>query len=144
MSAERILLIDDLADDRELYGEGLGMLGYAVAAVTTIEARDAALSGRPDLIILHLAGGKDWGLCDELGELYRGIPVVVVTAAVRPDQANRQRARRTANCAGFVGKPCTHVELGAVIARVLDGERGIELTSGAGPSPTGRLKAGCA
>lgn len=130
MRSRRILLIDELADDRELYGHGLAMLGYEVAAVTANEARVRPLSPSPDLIVLHLAGGKEWVLCDELRRLYEHVPVVVVTAAVRPDRANRQRARATVNCAGFVGKPCTHEELGAVIGRVLGGERGIELTSG--------------
>lgn len=144
MSGERILLIDELADDRDLYGEGLKLLGYAVAVVAA-ETGEASLSPPPDVIVLHLAGGKDWPLCDDLRHLYRDVPVVVVTAAVRPDQANRQRARVTANCAAFVGKPCTHVELGAVIARVLEGERGIELTSGATAATTiGPLSTGCA
>lgn len=139
MSGQRILLIDELPDDRELYKRGLAMLGYAVATVTAAEAREAAHSPPPDVIVLHIAGGKHWGVCDELRELYGPIPVVVVTAAVRPDEANRQRARATVNCAAFVGKPCTHLELGAVIARVLDGQRGIELTTGAGSEPAGPL-----
>jgi hypothetical protein len=52
--------------------------------------------------------------------------VIVVTAAIRPDAANRKMERQMANCAAFVVKPCDHGLLVSVIARVLSGERGIE------------------
>ena len=126
----RILLIDELPDDRELYTSGLGMLGFTVDAVATAEAAAGPRTHPPDVIVLHLAHGDRWDLCDELQTLYGSIPVVVLTAAVRPDGSNRERARATANCAAFVGKPCTHEDLGAIIGRVLSGERRLEFVSG--------------
>lgn len=126
----RILLIDEVTDDREIYGKGLAMLGYAVTVADPGEAFAAARRPQPDLVVLHLSRGENWEMCDELRRLYGLVPVVVLTADVRPDGSNRRRARATANCAGFLGKPCTHLELGGVIARILAGERGIEATTG--------------
>ena len=126
----RILLIDELPDDREIYGRGLAMLGFTVTTLTEAQARAAALTPLPDVIVLHLAHSACWELCDDLRRLYGPVPVIVLTAAVRPDRLNRERARATINCAGFVGKPCTHLELGAVVSRVLSGERRLEFGSG--------------
>ena len=129
-SVPRILLVDDLPDDREIYGEGLTLLGFSVTLLTPAEIRTYRAASPPDVIVLHLVSAPGWMVCDDLLGLYPAVPVIVLTAAMRPDGAHRRRARATPNCAAFVGKPCTHLELGAVITRVLAGERGIQLTTG--------------
>lgn len=128
--AIRVLLIDDLADDREMYGEGLRMLGFEVLLATREEAVEAARGGGPAVIVLHLTLNDRWDICEDLRRGCGEVPVIVLTAAVRPDGANRERARATVNCAAFVGKPCTVDDLAAVIDRVTRGERRIELSSG--------------
>jgi hypothetical protein len=55
---------------------------------------------------------------------------VVISAAVRPDRADRNRALATPNCAAFLGKPSTHLHLAYVLDRVLAGDRHIEFSSG--------------
>ena len=129
-SMPRILLVDDLPDDREIYGYGLTLLGFGVTLLTIAEIGVPAEP--PDAIVLHLQGSEGWTACDRLASLYPAVPVLLITAAVRPDGAHRRRAQATPNCAAFVGKPCTHLELAAVVERVLAGERGIQLTTGRG------------
>lgn len=131
-SPARVLIVDNLADDQEIYGIGLRSLGFDVLVRATLaDAIPDAATFTPDVIVLHL-GDAEWELCDRLHDhaATRDVPVIVITGWVRPDRANRERARTTANCAAFVGKPCTHKAVAAVIARVLAGERQIELSHG--------------
>ena len=127
----RVLLVDAIADEREMYGEGLRDCGYEVVLTDRLDlVRIATMS--PDVLILHV-GSEGWGPCESLQLAYPDLPVIALTAAVRPDRANRDRARALPNCAAFVGKPCTHTVLADVISRVARGERGIELSSGTIP-----------
>ena len=135
--ATRVLLIDALEDDRDIYSRGLEQLGFAVElASTAAEALEVAAATRPEVIVLHVtaddAGDSGWGTCDALRRMSTtaGIPVVILTAAVRPDRANRDRARAMVNCAAFVGKPCDHERLALILQQVLEGQRGIEHSHG--------------
>ena len=89
-----------------------------------------ARSLSPSVIVLILDRPErdGWQMCHKLHlELATAhIPVVVLTAAIRPDGANRQMARQMPNCASFVAKPCDPWLLVSVIERVLAGERAIE------------------
>lgn len=126
----RVLLVDDLPEDREIYVDGLRSMGFDILVASCTEALAASTNLRPTVIVLHLDAGNHWQLCDDFRVATPHVPVIVLTAAVRPDHGNRKRARSTVNCAAFVGKPCTHTELAAVIARVARGEREIEMTTG--------------
>ena len=125
-----LLFVDDLPDDQDIYGLGLRTLGYEVLFASVDEAASTARTAQPTAIILHIAQGDHWHICDALHRTCEDIPVIVLTAAVRPDGQNRERARETPNCAAFVGKPCTPDVLSLVIQRVISGERHIELSSG--------------
>ena len=134
----RVLLIDENSDDQAIYVLGLQALGFDVRLHPTVaESVVEAATFRPDVIVLHLGTGQ-WHLCDELHDhsATRRVPVVVITASVRPDRQNRDRALHTENCAAFVGKPCTHEEVASVIRRVLEGERHIELLIGRADAST--------
>ena len=130
--AIRVLVVDELADDRVIYGTGLRMLGFDVClAPSPGVALRHVVAFAPDVIVLHLGPGH-WERCEAFSEnpVTCAVPVIVITAHVRPDRANRDRALTTPNCAAFLGKPCTHEDVAAVIRRVLAGERQIELSSG--------------
>ena len=129
--AARVLLVDEVDEDRDIYGIGLQYLGYEVTSSGYSGAAHTATRMRPDLIVLHIGPAPGWDTCDALLRSCRTIPVIALTAAVRADGANRARVRSFPNCAAFVGKPCSHEELAAVIRRVLGGERRIEATAGA-------------
>lgn len=123
----RVLLITRLDDEREIYGTGLTALGYSVSAALPEETAIGQV--RADVIVLDVEQSDDWGLAESLSRTRCDVPVVVLTAAVRPDRANRDRAKAL-KCAAFLGKPCSHVDLARVLALVLEGQRGIEFTSG--------------
>ena len=131
-TALRLLFVDELADDQVMYGTGLQLLGFDVCMVASVpEALTHADTFRPHVIVLHLGTGQ-WDLCSAFSERppTADVPIVVITAHVRPDRANRDRARATPNCAAFIGKPCTHEDIALVVRRVAAGERHIEFPSG--------------
>ena len=128
---KHVLLVDEVDEDRDIYGAGLTDLGYQVTVSGYSGAVRTAIRIRPDVVVLHVGPAPGWNTGDALLHSCGTIPVVALTAAVRPDGANRARARGLHNCAAFVGKPCTHEDLAGVIGRVLGGERGIETTAGA-------------
>lgn len=132
----RVLLITRLHDEREIYRIGLASLGYSVTCRSPGEIGIDMTS--PDVILLDIDRPTDWAFVELLTRSYPAVPIVIITAAVRPDRANRERAVAL-NCAAFVGKPCTHLDLAHVVSLVLDGHRGIELTSGSSASARWRL-----
>ena len=128
----RLLFVDELADERLMYGMGLQLVGFDVCMVASVpEALTQADTFRPHAIVVHLGTGR-WDLCDAFGQCRAtsDVPIVVITADVRPDRVNRDRARTTPNCAAFIGKPCTHEDIAVVVRRVIAGERHIEFPSG--------------
>ena len=124
----RVLLIDDLPDEREMYRYGLNGLGVAITVVETKDALALMDTVGADVIVLNVEGEQDWRLCEQLADRHENVPVLVLTADVRPGLRNRERCRAARNCAAFLAKPCTHLRLIGVIARVAGGERGIEIT----------------
>jgi len=56
------------------------------------------------------------------------IPLIILTSLIRPDRANRQKARALA-CAAFVAKPCSLGQLVDVVSRVCRGSRGLEIAT---------------
>lgn len=126
-----VLLAADDEDDRAIYFTGLALEGFSVMC----GALDAGLTAAarqplPDMVVVVLERGddRDWDRVDGLGSdaTTRHIPVIIVTSAVRPDGANRRKARGLGNCAAFVAKPCDHRTLAAVLRRVAAGEHHIE------------------
>ena len=126
-----VLLATADEDDQAIYFTGLALEGFSVMC----GAFDAGLTAAarqllPDMVVVVLerGDGPDWDRVDSLGSdaATRHIPVIIVTSAVRPDGANRRKARGLANCAAFIAKPCDHRMLVAVIRRVAAGERQIE------------------
>lgn len=128
----RVLLVNELADERAMYDTGLQLVGFELCVEADVDhAVRRAATFRPHVVLLHLGTGR-WELCDAFrrhGATW-DVPVVVITADVRPDRANRDRALATPNCAAFLGKPCTHEDVAAVIRRVAAGERRIEFATG--------------
>ncbi|MDE2490519.1 MAG: response regulator transcription factor [Elusimicrobia bacterium] len=80
-----ILLVDDDADSRRLYGRVLERAGYAVlTAATAEEALETARARRPDLILSDVQmaqGGDGFALCAEVRRHPRtaAIPIVLMS-----------------------------------------------------------------
>jgi CheY-like chemotaxis protein len=126
-----VLLVADSEDDREIYFRGLELAGFGVACSgSEVDVIAIARSLSPSVIVLIIDRPEwdGWHMCLNLHleGATAHIPVIVLTAAIRPDGANRQMAQRMPNCAAFVAKPCDHCLLVSVIERVISGERAIE------------------
>ena len=116
-----VLLVDDLADQRELYRQYLEFAGYDVAVARDgFEAVDCALRVRPDVVIMDLAmpglDGFETTQRLKLLEATRGIPVIALTAH---GELPREWAL-TAGCAAYLKKPCYPHDLAMEISSVLD------------------------
>jgi len=118
-TGKKILVVDDIEDNRRLVGKVLGLRGYKVIGAGTGEdAISMAKTELPDLILMdiRLPGGID-GLeatrrIKALPQLAH-IPILAMTASVRPE--DEQRALNE-GCSGFVRKPIDIDELPKQVA----------------------------
>jgi CheY-like chemotaxis protein len=115
-----VLLVDDLADQRELYRQYLDFAGYEVAVARDgFEAVDRALHLHPDVVIMDLAmpGLDGFETTQRLKalEATRSIPVIALTAH---GELPREWAL-TAGCAAYLKKPCYPHDLAMEISAVL-------------------------
>jgi two-component system, cell cycle response regulator DivK len=114
------LLVDDLFDSRDMYGEMLRYGGYEVLeAANGIDALDVALRRRPDIIIMDLCMPRmdGWEAIRRLksDERTRSIPVVALTAlGWRGDAAE-------VACEAYLVKPCLPLDLLGVLDSLLAG-----------------------
>ncbi len=127
-----VLVVDDFADNREMYSEYLTFSGYEVIeAKNGIEAVEAALGRMPDIIIMDLSLPvmDGWEATRRLkaDERTRRIPIVALTGHAL---AGHSKGAKEAGCDSFLAKPCLPDQLVAEIRRMLEG----------GKSATGKAK----
>ena len=123
-----VLLIDDNADNREMYAEYLALCGLEVQTAASAESAFAKLEAKiPSLIVMDIGLPKLDGI--EATRLiradprYADTPIVVLSAHVDPSFARRATA---AGANAFCAKPCTPLELLQKIVELLppaDGPR---------------------
>jgi CheY-like chemotaxis protein len=116
-----VLVVDDFADNREMYSEFLTYSGYdVVEARNGKEAIDAAIQRTPDIIIMDLSLPvmDGWEATRRLkaDERTRQIPVVALTGHAL---AGHSKGARDAGCDSFLAKPCLPDQLVAEIKRML-------------------------
>jgi CheY-like chemotaxis protein len=116
-----VLLVDDYADTRDLYGTYLRMQGYRIAeAEDGMEGVMKAVDLHPAVIVMDIAmpilDGFDATRRLKQEPRTEAIPVICLTAHGHPSQ--RARALRE-GCVAFLTKPCLPREVAAEIARVL-------------------------
>ena len=117
----RILLVDDVVDNRQMYAEYLEFEGYEVdEARTGAEAVMLVESARPALIIMDLSmpDMDGWEATRRLktDERTKAIPVLVVSGHALGDAQPRAAA---AGADAFLTKPCLPEDLEAKIAAML-------------------------
>jgi CheY-like chemotaxis protein len=116
-----VLVVDDFADNREMYSEYLGFSGYRVIeARNGVEAIEQAVAKKPDIIIMDLSLPvmDGWEATRRLkaDERTRGIPVVALTGHAL---AGHSKGAKEAGCDSFLAKPCLPDQLVAEIRRML-------------------------
>jgi two-component system, cell cycle response regulator DivK len=118
-----VLVVDDFADNREMYSEYLSFSGYEVIeAKNGREAIDAAHARLPDIIIMDLSlpvmDGWEATRLLKADDRTRRIPVVALTGHAL---AGHSTGAREAGCDSFLTKPCLPDQLVAEIRRMLEG-----------------------
>jgi two-component system, cell cycle response regulator DivK len=117
-----VLVVDDFADNREMYAKFLEFSGFRVAeAANGQEALDQAWGPvRPDLIVMDLSlpGLDGWEATRRLKKDHRTkeVPVVAVTGHALSGSSDRAKE---AGCDGYITKPCLPADLVSEIRRVL-------------------------
>jgi two-component system, cell cycle response regulator DivK len=106
--APLILVVDDFADNREMYTQFLEFSGFRVAeAQNGHEALQKAFDLRPDLIVMDLSlpGLDGWEATRRLkaDDRTRGIPVIALTGHAL---AGHSKGAMDAGCDAFITKPC--------------------------------------
>ncbi len=118
-AGKKILVVDDMEDNRRLVWKILGRRGYEVIGAGTGEdAVNMAQTELPDLILMdiRMPGGID-GLeatrrIKALPQLAH-IPILAMTASVRPEDMQKALDE---GCSGFVRKPIDIDELPRQVA----------------------------
>ena len=116
-----ILVVDDFADNREMFMEFLAFSGFRVAeAATGREALERAFQLLPDVILMDLSlpelDGLEATRCLKSDERTKRIPIVALTGHVL---AGRSREAKEAGCDAFLAKPCLPDALVCEIRRIL-------------------------
>ena len=114
-----VLVVDDFADNREMYSEYLSYSGFEVIeARNGKEAIEAAQERMPDIIIMDLSLPvmDGWEATRRLkaDERTKKIPVVALTGHAL---AGHSKGARDAGCDSFLAKPCLPDQLVAEIKR---------------------------
>ena len=116
---EKILVVEDEQDLRELVGKYFGDMGYqVVVAVDGADAVDLAKEERPQIILLDLRMPELDGLeiCKKLkaDATTRTIPIIIVTA-----YNNQLNEALAAGADDFVAKPVHLLELSVRVKSIL-------------------------
>ncbi len=117
-----VLVVDDFADNREMYSEYLTFSGYdVIEAKNGVEALEAAQTRAPDIIIMDLSLPvmDGWEATRRLkaDERTRKIPVVALTGHAL---AGHSKGAKDAGCDSFLAKPCLPDQLVAELRRMLE------------------------
>ena len=121
MTADRVLIVEDFADSRDMYMEFLQAQGFEVTgAEDGLAALRAIESATPDVVVLDVALPKLDGL-SVLRKLradarYAGLPVLTLSASLGADY---QKAAMAAGATAALEKPCLPEELLAAVRKVL-------------------------
>jgi two-component system cell cycle response regulator DivK len=120
-----VLIVDEAADARSLYGEYLEFCGFRViSAIGALQGMSMALLHMPDIILMDLAMPRinGWEAIRELraNPQTREIPVVAVSAHDGGDEPARAREAGADVC---LTKPCVPSQVARAISALLTWHR---------------------
>lgn len=111
VSPPLVLIVDDVADNREMYADYLRFAGLRVATASSAEEGLAAAAAEaPAVVVMDLAlpGMDGWEATKRLKAMHPRIRVIAVTGHVLPEHEDRARA---AGADAFYTKPLLPSEL---------------------------------
>ena len=116
-----VLVVDDHADNRDIYATYLQFQGYRVAqAIDGHDALAKAFELHPDAVLMDLSlpGVDGWEVTRRLkqDESTRSILVIAVSGHARPEYVDNAKA---SGCDAFMAKPCLPETVANEIRRVL-------------------------
>jgi two-component system cell cycle response regulator DivK len=116
-----VLIVDDLADNREIYAAYLEFEGYRVAQATDgHEALAKAFELRPDAVLMDLSlpGIDGWEVTRRLkqDEATKTTLVIALSGHTRPEYVDNAKA---SGCDAFMAKPCLPETVADEIRRAL-------------------------
>lgn len=128
MRVRPVLLLTDHPDDGGMYVTGLAKHGFRVDLADVFDDMAGAIrDAQPDAVVLDMKLGDQqlWSRLETIrcGGLFN-VPGILLTGSIRPDRANRIRARDI-GCAAFVAKPCIPDHLAPILRAVIAGDRGL-------------------
>ena len=122
-TAPLVLIVDDFADNREMYCQFLEFSGFRVVeAQNGHEALEKAFALKPDLVVMDLSlpGLDGWEATRRLkaDERTRATPVIALTGHAL---AGHSKGAIDAGCDAFITKPCLPERLLEAITSMLRG-----------------------
>jgi two-component system, cell cycle response regulator DivK len=121
VSSQRVLVVDDLEEQRDIYTSILRHHGYTVLEATSgDEAIRQAREGLPDVILLDimLAGTDGIAVADHLkaDPATAHIPIVALTVLGSPEDESRALEAGVEN---YLVKPCLPADILAEVRRLI-------------------------
>lgn len=120
-----VLLVDDIEDCRDVYGQFLKHTGYEVVeAADGFEALAKATALAPDIIVMdlwmpHLDGWESIRRLKSSASTAR-IPILVLTGDA---YAQARTDAEAAGCQAYMVKPCLPMDVAAAVGRLVMGAR---------------------
>lgn len=132
----RVLVVDDVVEVREVFGEFLGRAGMDVTLADGASAAIAAVrASPPDLVVtdITMPGVDGLELCRwiRVEPVTRTVPIVVVSADLSAEDPSAWEA----GCDAVLAKPCSRALLVATVRRLLAGLPGWAPRQAPAPQP---------
>lgn len=120
-SGRRILIVDDVADNRELYEEYLSLVGYRVTCASNgIDALDKVVALKPHVVVtdVSMPGMDGWEVTRRIKKCPKLKGTIVVILSGHTQDEDIQLAKKS-GADDFVAKPCLPQVLAKKIAALL-------------------------
>jgi len=123
MGTEKILIVDDMEDQRDIACEMLRTLGYDAAAVDSGEAALTYLKQHPvDMVILDMMMPDNDGI-ETYQKIIKNYPEQKAIIASGLLENGKLKTALSLGITAFVSKPYTLKKIGMTIRRGLDNDR---------------------
>lgn len=128
MRRKRVLVVDDIEEQREIYSLLLRHHGYEVIeAPGGTEALRMAREERPDVILLDMLMSEvdGWEVAEQLSDDPSTDPIPIVALTVLHSSEDQQRAEK-AGAVSYLTKPCAPAEMLEEVRRLIGTAEGAE------------------